>query len=56
MSVRKNKQNENRFTVTTKASIRYGNSHTLICKLNKWYESLWKGAKDGQTEQYHNEA
>lgn len=38
-----------------KASIRYGNSHTLICKLNKWYESLWKGAKDGQTEQYHNE-
>lgn len=26
-----------------KASVRYGNSHTLICRLNRWYESLWKG-------------
>lgn len=26
-----------------KASIRYGNSHNLIYRLNRWYESLWKG-------------
>ena len=27
-----------------KASVSYGNSHNLICRLNRWYESLWKGA------------
>lgn len=26
-----------------KAGVRYGNSHNLICRLNKWYEDLWKG-------------
>lgn len=26
-----------------KASVRYGNSHNLIYRLNRWYESLWKG-------------
>ena len=25
-----------------KASVRYGNSHQLIYRLNRWYESLWK--------------
>lgn len=25
-----------------KASVRYGNSHNLLYKLNRWYESLWK--------------
>lgn len=24
-----------------KASVRYGNSHNLIYRLNRWYESLW---------------
>ena len=24
-----------------KASVRYGNSHNLLYKLNRWYESLW---------------
>lgn len=27
-----------------KASVSYGNSHNLIYRLNRWYESLWKGA------------
>lgn len=26
-----------------KTGIRYGNSHNLIYRLNRWYESLWKG-------------
>lgn len=26
-----------------KASVSYGNSHNLIYRLNRWYESLWKG-------------
>ena len=26
-----------------KSSVRYGNSQKLICRLNKWYESLWEG-------------
>ncbi len=26
-----------------KASIRYGNSHNLIYRLNRWYDDLWKG-------------
>lgn len=25
-----------------KASVRYGNSHNLIYRLNRWYESLWR--------------
>ena len=29
-----------------KASIRFGNSHTLICRLNRWYKSLWEGIKN----------
>ena len=29
-----------------KASARYGNSHNLIYRLNRWYESLWKGKQD----------
>lgn len=29
-----------------KASVRYGNSHNLIYRLNRWYESLWKGRDD----------
>lgn len=28
-----------------KASARYGNSNKLIYRLNRWYESLWKGQK-----------
>lgn len=26
-----------------KSSVRYGNTHKLICRLNRWYESLWEG-------------
>lgn len=26
-----------------KASVRYGNSHNLLRRLNQWYESLWTG-------------
>lgn len=26
-----------------KASVRFGNSHNLIYRLNRWYEDLWKG-------------
>lgn len=26
-----------------KASVRYGNSRKLVYRLNRWYESLWKG-------------
>lgn len=33
-----------------KASIRYGNSHNLIYRLNRWYESLWEGTRNEQTE------
>lgn len=29
-----------------KASVRYGNSHNLIYRLNRWYESLWKGGEN----------
>lgn len=29
-----------------KASVRFGNSHTLICRLNRWYDGLWKGAEN----------
>lgn len=37
-----------------KASVRYGNSHNLIYRLNRWYESLWEGQKtDEQTEEHH---
>ena len=25
-----------------KAGVRYGNSHNLIYRLNRWYESLWE--------------
>lgn len=35
-----------------KASVRYGNSHNLIYKLNRWYESLWEERKvDGNIYQ-----
>lgn len=30
-----------------KGSVRYGNSHQLIYRLNRWYESLWKEQKNG---------
>lgn len=33
-----------------KSSVRYGNSHNLICRLNRWYESLWEG---GRSEHDH---
>ncbi len=33
-----------------KASVRYGNSHNLIYRLNRWYESLWKGQNYEQTK------
>jgi hypothetical protein len=29
-----------------KASVRYGCSHNLIYRLNRWYESLWEGRDD----------
>lgn len=29
-----------------KASVRYGNSHNLICRLNRWYEGLWEDEND----------
>ena len=29
-----------------KSSVRYGSSHNLIYRLNRWYESLWKGSDD----------
>lgn len=35
-----------------KASVRYGNSHNLIYRLNRWYESLWKGRTNN--ERNHN--
>lgn len=31
-----------------KTGVRYGNSHNLIYRLNKWYKSLWKGAENAQ--------
>lgn len=35
-----------------KASVRYGNSHNLIYRLNRWYESLWEGVNhDNQKAQ-----
>ena len=34
-----------------KASVRYGNSHNLIYRLNRWYESLWE---EGQNEVDNN--
>lgn len=36
-----------------KASVRYGNSHNLIYRLNRWYESLWKG--QGNEQKHHHE-
>ena len=41
-----------------KAGIRYGNSHHLIYRLNRWYESLWEGQEyerdqDQKTENGH---
>ena len=30
-----------------KGSVRYGNSHQLIYRLNRWYESLWKEQENG---------
>ena len=33
-----------------KASVRYGNSSKLICRLNAWYESLRKGCVDYGTD------
>ena len=39
-----------------KTSVRYGNSHKLIYRLNRWYESLWKGQENEQAEQHHHEA
>lgn len=39
-----------------KASARYGNSHKLIYRLNRWYESLWKGQANEQTEQHNHKA
>lgn len=32
-----------------KACVRYGNSHNLIYRLNRWYESLWEGDNTWQT-------
>lgn len=38
-----------------KAGVRYGNSRNLIYRLNRWYESLWKGQDYEQKEtQHHN--
>lgn len=34
-----------------KASVRYGNSHNIIYRLNRWYENLWKGGENADT--YH---
>jgi len=31
-----------------KTGVRYGNSHNLIYRLNKWYKSLWEGAENAQ--------
>ena len=31
-----------------KASVRYGNSHNLLHRLNLWYESLWTGGADNE--------
>lgn len=31
-----------------KASVRYGNSHNLLHRLNLWYESLWNGGADNE--------
>lgn len=40
-----------------KASVRYGNSHNLLYRLNRWYESLWKGQDNEQKEtEHHHEA
>lgn len=33
-----------------KASARYGNSHNLMYRLNRWYESLWKGQTDDSND------
>lgn len=30
-----------------KTGVRYGNSHNLIYRLNKWYKSLWEGTENG---------
>lgn len=32
-----------------KSGVRFGNSHNLIYRLNRWYESLWKGHTNEQT-------
>lgn len=31
-----------------KTGVRYGNSHNLIYRLNKWYKNLWEGAENAQ--------
>lgn len=36
------KRNVDRHFKAYKVSIRYGNSHNLIERLNRWYESLWE--------------
>ena len=36
-----------------KAGVRYGCSHQLICRLNRWYESLWKGRENEEGKHYH---
>ena len=38
-----------------KASIRFGNSHNLIYRLNRFYESLWKGEGDGRSIDHQEE-
>jgi len=48
--VRKGKMTKHDVDVHFKAfkgSVRYGNSHQLIYRLNRWYESLWKEQKNG---------
>ncbi len=48
--VRKGKMTKHDVDVHFKAfkgSVRYGNSHQLIYRLNRWYESLWKEQENG---------
>ena len=37
-----------------KASVRYGNSHNLIYKLNRWYESLWQERSSNVNQEKKN--
>jgi hypothetical protein len=38
-----------------KASVRYGNSHNLLHRLNVWYESLWEGEKPDELSEDREE-